>query len=219
MNPVLTIGKQIAEPINLHRHVRWKQALADAQDLLGAVQIPDPASRINAYPHQFSGGMRQRAMIAMALACEPQLIIADEPTTALDVTVQAQILDLLKELTSKSNTSVILITHDLGVVARYADRVAVMYSGRIVESASARDLYARPQHPYTRGLMASVPRIDGDISQRLVPIEGQPPDLAALPPGCAFMPRCKHASDQCRAVRPILRCVGEGHFKACHIDE
>ena len=219
MNPTLTIGKQIAEPINLHRHVPWKQALEDAKKLLSAVQIPDPASRVNAYPHQFSGGMRQRAMIAMALACEPQLIIADEPTTALDVTVQAQILDLLKDLTSKSNTSVILITHDLGVVARYADRVAVMYAGRIVESASARDLYAKPRHPYTRGLMASVPRIDGDISQRLVAIDGQPPDLTALPPGCAFMPRCKQASDQCRATRPILRCVGEGHFKACHIDE
>lgn len=219
MNPSITIGKQIAEPINLHRGMPWKQALDKARGLLGSVQIPDPASRLTAHPHQFSGGMRQRAMIAMALACEPQLIIADEPTTALDVTVQAQILDLLKDLASNSNTALILITHDLGVVARYADRVAVMYGGRIVETASARDLYARPQHPYTRGLMASVPRIDGDTSQRLVPIEGQPPDLAALPPGCAFMPRCRQASEQCRSTRPALRPVSDGHFKACFNDE
>lgn len=219
MNPALTVGKQIAEPIQLHQGVSWKVALAKAEQLLAKVQIADPHSRLSAYPHQFSGGMRQRAMIAMALACEPQLIIADEPTTALDVTVQAQILDLLKELAAGSNTSLILITHDLGVVARYADRVAVMYGGRIVETASARSLYARPQHPYTRGLLASVPRIDGDTSQRLVPIEGQPPDLASLPAGCAFMPRCKQATDQCRAERPKLRPVGEDHYKACFIDD
>ncbi|HEY0846230.1 MAG TPA: ABC transporter ATP-binding protein [Noviherbaspirillum sp.] len=219
MNPAITIGRQIAEPVNLHRGSPWKQALEKAKGLLGSVQIPDPASRLAAHPHQFSGGMRQRAMIAMALACEPQLIIADEPTTALDVTVQAQILDLLKDLASNSNTALILITHDLGVVARYADRVAVMYGGRIVETASARELYAKPQHPYTRGLMASVPRIDGDTSQRLVPIEGQPPDLAALPAGCAFMPRCRHATEQCRSTRPMLRQVGEGHFKACVLNE
>lgn len=219
MNPALTIGKQIAEPIQLHQGLSWKDALVKAEELLGKVQIADPHSRLSAYPHQFSGGMRQRAMIAMALACEPQLIIADEPTTALDVTVQAQILDLLKELAASSNTALILITHDLGVVARYADRVAVMYGGRIVETASARSLYARPQHPYTRGLLASVPRIDGDTSQRLIPIEGQPPDLASLPAGCAFMPRCKQATDQCRAERPKLRAVGEDHYKACFIDD
>lgn len=219
MNPALTVGKQIAEPINLHRGTPWGKALDAARKLLGKVQIPDPDNRVSAYPHQFSGGMRQRGMIAMALACEPQLIIADEPTTALDVTVQAQILDLLKDLASNSNTALILITHDLGVVARYADRVAVMYGGRIVETASARDLYARPRHPYTRGLMASVPRIDGDTSRPLVPIDGQPPDLAALPQGCAFMPRCRQASDQCKVSRPPLRQVDEQHYKACFIDD
>ena len=219
MNPALTVGMQIAEPINLHRNTPWKKALQKSAELLGRVQIPDAASRVDAYPHQFSGGMRQRAMIAMALACEPKLIIADEPTTALDVTVQAQILDLLKDLASTSNTALILITHDLGVVARYADRVAVMYGGRIVETAPARELYARPRHPYTRGLMASVPRIDGDASRPLVPIEGQPPDLAALPVGCAFMPRCKQATEQCRITRPPLRQVGEFHFKACFVDD
>ena len=148
--------------------------------------------------------MRQRVMIAMALACQPQLIIADEPTTALDVTVQAQILALLKELTREANSAMILITHDLGVVARYADRVAVMYGGRIVETAPARELYKRPRHPYTRGLMASVPRLDGDTERPLVPIEGQPPDLASLPPGCAFAPRCRDATERCRVERPPL---------------
>lgn len=218
LNPALTIGMQIAEPINLHRGTPWKQAFEKARDLLSKVQIPDAANRLSVYPHQFSGGMRQRVMIAMALACEPQLIIADEPTTALDVTVQAQILDLLKELTSAQNTSLILITHDMGVVARYADRVAVMYAGRIVESAPARELYARPRHPYTQGLMASIPRLDSDTTQPLVSIDGQPPDLAALPPGCSFAPRCKHATQLCRTSRPPLDSVGEFHSKACFYD-
>jgi oligopeptide transport system ATP-binding protein len=162
--------------------------------------------------------MRQRVMIAMALACQPRLIIADEPTTALDVTVQAQILDLLKELTRETGSSLLLITHDLGVVARYADRVAVMYGGRIVETAPARELYRHPHHPYTLGLMASVPRLDGDAGGQLVPIEGQPPDLAHLPPGCAFSPRCGKASDACRAARPPLVEVAARHFKACFND-
>ena len=164
---------------------------------------------------QYSGGMRQRVMIAMALACAPRLIIADEPTTALDVTVQAQILDLLKELTRETGSSLISITHDLGVVARYADRVAVMYGGRIVEVAPARELYARPQHPYTLGLMASVPRLDGASGRRLVPIEGQPPDLASLPPGCSFAPRCRSVLAQCRTSRPELVLVADHHAKAC----
>ncbi len=218
LNPALTVGVQVAEPINVHRGTAWLAALAQAKELIGRVRIPDAAARLGSYPHQYSGGMRQRVMIAMALACKPRLIIADEPTTALDVTVQAQILDLLKELTRETQSALILITHDLGVVARYADRVAVMYAGRIVETAPARELYARPQHPYTRGLMASVPRLDGDAGIPLVPIEGQPPDLAALPPGCAFAPRCKHAEERCMADRPPLEGIGALHFKACHVD-
>lgn len=218
LNPALTVGMQIAEPINLHRKTPWKQALDSARTLLGRVQVPDPASRVDAYPHQFSGGMRQRAMISMAMACEPKLIIADEPTTALDVTVQAQVLDLLKDLTHDTGAALILITHDLGVVARYADRVAVMYGGRIVETASARDLYARPQHPYTRGLMHSVPRIDSDTTQPLIPIPGQPPDLSALPKGCAFAPRCAHAMARCTQSRPPLTAVTTHHLKACFHD-
>ena len=191
LNPALTVGLQVAEPINVHRGTPWAKAYEAATELIGRVRIADAASRLGSYPHQYSGGMRQRVMIAMALACAPRLIIADEPTTALDVTVQAQILDLLKEVTRETGSSLILITHDLGVVARYADRVAVMYGGRIVEVAPARELYARPQHPYTLGLMASVPRLDGAGGRRLVPIEGQPPDLASLPPGCSFAPRCR----------------------------
>src|SRR5437764_292231 len=163
LNPALTVGLQVAEPINVHRNTPWAKAYEAATELIGRVRIADAASRLNSYPHQYSGGMRQRVMIAMALACAPRLIIADEPTTALDVTVQAQILDLLKEVTRETGSSLILITHDLGVVARYADRVAVMYGGRIVEVAPARELYARPQHPYTSGLMASVPRLDGEV--------------------------------------------------------
>jgi oligopeptide transport system ATP-binding protein len=218
LNPSLTVGLQVGEPINLHRKATWRVALDKARDLLNLVRMSDTASRISAYPHQFSGGMRQRAMIAMALACEPQLIIADEPTTALDVTVQAQILDLLKDLADRNGSALLLITHDLGVVARYADRVVVMYAGRVVESASATELYARPRHPYTRGLMASVPRLDGDTGMRLVPIEGQPPDLASIPSGCAFAPRCRQANDACRNAPPVLREIDQGHHVACILD-
>ena len=216
LNPSLTVGLQIAEPINLHRKTPWAAAMDKAAELLARVRLPDAKSRVKSYPHQFSGGMRQRAMIAMALACQPQLIIADEPTTALDVTVQAQILALLKEVTRAANSALILITHDLGVVARYADRVCVMYGGRIVEAGPAREIYARPRHPYTIGLMASIPRLDQEAGQRLVPIEGQPPNLANLPPGCAFAPRCQRAADICRRERPPLVQTAPEHLSACH---
>jgi oligopeptide transport system ATP-binding protein len=218
LNPALTVGLQVGEPIAVHQGVSWKQALESAVELLARVRIPDAKARAGAYPHQFSGGMRQRAMIAMALACRPKLIVADEPTTALDVTVQAQILSLLKELTRETGAALILITHDLGVVARYADRVAVMYAGRLVETGTARDIYRRPLHPYTVGLMASVPRLDKVLGRRLVSIEGQPPDLAHLPPGCAFAPRCALADQRCRRERPVLAAVGNGHAKACFAD-
>jgi oligopeptide transport system ATP-binding protein len=215
LNPSLRIGMQIAEPLNVHRRMPWHKALDRAVELIARVGMPDAALRRQSFPHQFSGGMRQRAMIAMALACEPQLIIADEPTTALDVTVQAQILDLLTELANGARAALILITHDLGVVARYADRVAVMYAGRIIESAPARSLYASPKHPYTRGLLQATPRLDSDTQKRLVPIEGQPPDLSNLPPGCAFAPRCSSVIERCHSERPILRQVGPDHQTAC----
>jgi oligopeptide transport system ATP-binding protein len=218
LNPSLTVGLQVAEPLQLHQGMSWKGALDKARQLLSRVRIPDAESRVNAYPHQFSGGMRQRAMIAMALACNPKLIIADEPTTALDVTVQAQILKLLKDLTRETNAALVLITHDLGVVARYADRVCVMYAGRIVESGTAHEIYEQPSHPYTLGLMASIPRLDQDAQQRLIPIEGQPPDLSALPKGCAFQARCRYVGNRCREERPPLEPIEGRHFKACFAD-
>ncbi len=215
LNPVLTIGTQVAEPIWLHHKKSWSEAFEQAGELLQRVAIPDAVKRLEEYPHQFSGGMRQRVMIAMALACQPELIIADEPTTALDVTVQAQILSLLKNLTKEANSSLILITHDLGVVARYADNVAVMYGGRVVETASARELYKNPQHPYTEGLMASIPKLDGDPGSRLYTIEGQPPDLSNLPSGCSFHPRCPYAQDKCTMTKPTLSEVAPNHLRAC----
>ncbi len=184
LNPVLTVGRQLAEPLEVHRDMPLNEALKKAEELLGKVQIADGDKRIRDYPHQFSGGMRQRAMIAMGLGCNPRLIIADEPTTALDVTVQAQLLELLKNLTRDFGVALIIITHNLGVVARYADRVNVMYAGKIVEKGTAHDIYENPLHPYTIGLMASVPRLDQDIKTKLVPIQGQPPNLANVPKGC-----------------------------------
>ncbi len=219
LNPSLTVGLQVAEPIHQHRGEPWARALDAARGLLQKVRIPDAANRLQTYPHQYSGGMRQRAMIAMALACRPRLIIADEPTTALDVTVQAQILDLLQDLTRETGAALVLITHDLGVVARYAQRVIVMYAGRVVEQAPARALYRTPRHPYTRGLLASVPRLSATAGGRLVPIEGSPPDLAALPQGCAFAPRCALASLACRTERPRLRSVGAEHLHSCLRDD
>jgi oligopeptide transport system ATP-binding protein len=218
LNPVMTIGRQVAEPLNLHRGTSWSEALNQAGELLEKVALPDARARLDEYPHQLSGGMRQRVMIAMALACRPALIIADEPTTALDVTVQAQVLALLKSLTVELGTSLILITHDMGVVARYADRVAVMYGGRIVESAPARVLYRTPTHPYTQGLLASVPRLDSSPRALLNTIRGQPPDLARLPDGCAFAPRCPHVHEVCTLEPPPAEPVGAGHhhIRVCH---
>ena len=218
LNPVLTIGRQVAEPMEIHRNMRLKEALEEAKNLLAKVQIADSDSRIRDYPHQFSGGMRQRAMISMGLGCNPRLIIADEPTTALDVTVQAQLLELLKNLTRDFSMALIIITHNLGVVARYADRVNVMYAGKIVEKGSAHDIYDNPMHPYTVGLMASVPQLDQDVKQKLVPIQGQPPNLAMVPPGCAFHPRCDYVIERCREEIPRLESVGGNHEKACWID-
>jgi oligopeptide/dipeptide ABC transporter ATP-binding protein len=218
LNPVLTIGRQIAEPLELHRQMSKDQAMQESVKLLGQVQIPEGKTRVKAYPHQFSGGMRQRVMIAMGLGCNPKLIIADEPTTALDVTIQAQLLQLMKNLTRDYGTALIIITHNLGVVARYADRVNVMYAGRIVEKGTARDIYGNPRHPYTLGLMASVPRLDQDVKTKLLPIEGQPPDLLRVPPGCSFNPRCRFVLEKCRQETPELIQVGENHEVACWVD-
>jgi oligopeptide/dipeptide ABC transporter ATP-binding protein len=218
LNPVLTIGRQIAEPMEVHRNMSLKEALEKARGLLGKVQIADSGTRVRDYPHQFSGGMRQRAMIAMGLGCNPRLIIADEPTTALDVTVQAQLLELLRNLTRDLSMALIIITHNLGVVARYADRVNVMYAGKIVEKGTAHDIYEDPMHPYTIGLMASVPQLDQDVKKKLVPIRGQPPNLANVPEGCAFHPRCNYAVERCRKEAPQLVSVGENHKGACWVD-
>ena len=215
LNPVHTVGRQVAEPLTLHRGLGAKAALARGIELLASVNIADPARRASAYPHQFSGGMRQRVMIAMAMGCGPDLVIADEPTTALDVTIQAQLLDLLSAQVQAERTALLLITHNLSVVARYANRIHVMYAGRIVESASADALFACPRHPYTIGLLHSVPRLDRPISEKLVPIEGQPPDPLHPPQGCAFHSRCRFAIDACTAGVPPLRSVGDDHQIAC----
>lgn len=218
LNPVLTVGLQIGEALELHRNMNKKETREEILRLLRMVGIPDPERRISDYPHQFSGGMRQRVMIAMALSCNPKLLIADEPTTAVDVTIQAQLLEVVKELTSRLGTAVMLITHNLGVVARHVNRMAVMYAGRIVEQGPAAEVYAHPRHPYTIGLLASVPRLDKPRKERLVPIDGQPPNLILLPPGCSFMPRCSYRMEICSKERPELRPVGDGHFTACWAD-
>ena len=216
LNPVLTIGRQITEAIQQHRGADRAAADKRAVELLGLVGIADPQRRLKQYPHQFSGGMRQRVMIAIALACDPKLIIADEPTTALDVTIQAQILELMRDLTRRFNVALIIITHNLGVVARYANRVNVMYAGRIVESGLAEAVYHRPRHPYTVALLRSVPRLDRPRQARLDPVEGQPPDLTRLDEGCAFRPRCRFAVDACARTRPPLEATEEAsHLAAC----
>ncbi len=215
LNPVLSIGLQLTESTRRHLGLTRAQATTRAIDLMKLVGIADPERRLKQYPHHFSGGMRQRVMIAIALACEPKLIIADEPTTALDVTIQAQILELMKSLTERLGTALIIITHNLGVVARYADRVNVMYAGRIAEAGATRDIFSRPQHPYTIGLLNSVPRMDRRHGDRLVPIEGQPPDLATLDLVCAYRPRCKWAIGQCGEPLAILESNRDAHQSAC----
>jgi oligopeptide/dipeptide ABC transporter ATP-binding protein len=219
LNPVLSIGRQLTEGLEIHLGKTPEQARVRASELLAMVGIPDPERRLPQYPHQFSGGMRQRMMIAMALACEPSLVLADEPTTALDVTIQAQILELMKDLSRRLGVAMLMITHNLGVVARYADRVNVMYAGKIIERGTARELYANPRHPYTLGLLRSVPRLDEPRRGRLAPIDGQPPDLTRLPSGCAFVPRCVFSVERCSVERPALREVGQNgagpHVAAC----
>ncbi len=215
LNPVLTVKQQLTEGLRLHKGLSAEAATTKALELMRLVGIPSPENRLNQYPHQFSGGMRQRVMIAMALSCEPKLLIADEPTTALDVTIQAQILEIMKDLKQKVNTSIILITHDLGVVAGLCQKVIVMYAGKIVESGALNDIFYQPQHPYTWGLLKSVPRLDEAEKQKLVPIYGQPPDLLAPPSGCRFRPRCDYAMQICEQEQPLYFHAGADHQAAC----
>lgn len=218
LNPVLTIGRQLTEPLELHLGMSREQARLRAVELLEMVGIPRAKDRLGDYPHQFSGGMRQRVMIAMALACNPQILIADEPTTALDVTIQAQITDLVKRLRDELGMAIIWITHDLGVVARLVERVMVMYGGFVIEESGVKDLYANPQHPYTIGLLGSLPRLDLDQRQRLVSIDGLPPMLFTKPTACPFAPRCKWVMERCWEENPALEEVSPGHKVACWVD-
>ena len=220
LNPVYSVGEQVAEVVRLHQGLNRKQALDRAAEMFALVRIPNPVRRLHDYPHQFSGGMRQRVMIAMALSCNPQLLIADEPTTALDVTIQAQILDLMNDLKSRLGMAVMLITHAMGVVAETAQRVVVMYAGKVIEEATVHDLFANPRHPYTQGLIRSIPRIDRDAGQkqRLETIAGTVPRLINPQPGCRFAPRCKFAQPACGVETPPLREIGRGHKVACILD-
>ncbi len=224
LNPLFTIGRQVSEAIALHQGLSRKEAMARAVEMLRRVYIPEPERRVHAYPHQMSGGMRQRVMIAMALSCNPKVLIADEPTTALDVTIQAQILDLMRELQETYGTAIVLITHDMGVVAENADRVVVMYAGRKVEEAPAANLFDNPGHPYTKGLLGSIPHLDtaarsDGTRARLNEIKGMVPSLFDLPPGCSFAPRCGFATDRCRGEAPVLEQQRPGHWVACwHAD-
>jgi oligopeptide transport system ATP-binding protein len=218
LNPVLTIGRQISEALELHLDMDKQQARERSRQLLELVGIPGAESRLDDYPHQFSGGMRQRVMIAMGLSCKPKLLIADEPTTALDVTIQAQIVDLVKKLRDEIGMAIIWITHDLGVVAGLADRMIVMYAGFIVEEASVKELYANPRHPYTLGLLGSLPRLDEDRPERLRSIDGLPPDLIDLPPGCPFYARCAWRIEHCLQENPPLETLGPQHKVACWVD-
>ncbi len=215
LNPVLTVRRQLSEALELHRGMDKREALEESIKLLDLVGIPDARQRVMDYPHQFSGGMQQRIMIAMALSCSPELIIADEPTTALDVTVQAQILELIAGLREELGTAVLIITHNLGVVARYVDRVNVMYAGSLVETGPTEVIYSDPKHPYTIGLLASVPRLDEPKAEELAVIDGMPPNLANLPKGCPFAERCSYVMDQCLEENPQLEQVGKDHYRAC----
>jgi len=219
LNPVMTVGDQIAEMFKAHRGLSWKEGRDRAVELMDQLAIPSPAKRVSEYPHQLSGGMGQRILIAMAIALEPAVLIADEPTTALDVTVQAQIMELLAKIQREKDMALILITHDAGVVAEVADRIAVMYGGSIVETGPTKQVYSKPGHPYMQGLLSSMPQL-GPESQTLQPIPGSPPDPADLPPGCAFSPRCPMATSECRAVIPVLTPITDGRASACfHSDE
>jgi oligopeptide transport system ATP-binding protein len=218
LNPVLTIGRQVSEALELHLGMDKKEARRRTVELLETVGIPEAVDRVDDYPHQFSGGMRQRVMIAMGLSCNPQILIADEPTTALDVTIQAQIVDLVKRLREEIGMAVIWITHDLGIIAGFAENVIVMYAGFIVEMAPVKGLYGDPRHPYTLGLLGSLPRLDAKTHEKLVSIEGLPPDLIALPEGCPFAARCDYVMDKCLEENPPLEPVGPNHYIACWVD-
>lgn len=218
LNPTMKIGRQIMESLVKHQRINRREAHNRAVELLGLVGIPQPDERVYQYPHEFSGGMRQRAMIAVALACKPALLIADEPTTALDVTIQAQILELMKDIQTKTGTSIILITHDLGIVADICDRVIVMYAGQVVESGTVDDIFYRPRHTYTKGLLKSVPRLDMNRDEQLSPIIGTPPDLIHPPVGCPFFARCTNAMNICRDHNPELEIVEDNHFVACWLN-
>ena len=215
LNPALTIGRQLTEGLEVHLQMDPREAAERAAELLLLVGIADPKRRLAQYPHQFSGGMRQRVMIAMALSCNPKLVLADEPTTALDVTIQAQILELMRDLSRQFGVAMVIITHNLGVVARYANRVNIMYAGKVIEQGPARTIYTHPRHPYTLGLLRSVPRLDQPKKTKLEPIDGQPPDLAHLPPGCSFRPRCRFAVERCGYEVPPLMPVETEHLSAC----
>jgi len=219
LNPVLTINQQLTEMLELHLGMDRESARKRATELLHMVGIPSAENRLDDYPHQFSGGMRQRVMIAMALSCNPKILIADEPTTAVDVTTQAQLLEMMKDMVERFRASLVIVTHNLGVVARYAQRIYIMYAGRIVESGTTKDIFGNPRHPYTIGLLKCIPRLDEEEGRKLVPIEGLPPNLINMPPTCAFLPRCFHKSGKClREPWPPLIPVNGGHYVACHVN-
>jgi peptide/nickel transport system ATP-binding protein len=219
LNPVLTINRQLTEMLELHLGMDVESARKRAIELLGMVGIPSAASRVDDYPHQFSGGMRQRVMIAMALSCNPKILIADEPTTALDVTTQAQLLELMKDMVERFQASLVIVTHNLGVVARYAQRIYIMYAGRIVEAGTTKDIFGKPRHPYTIGLLRCIPRLDEEEGRKLIPIEGLPPNLINMPPSCAFLPRCSHKSERCfQEPWPPLTHLHDQHYISCYVN-